>query len=366
MARLLVSLVSVVAAGLVVAGCSQGAPAPGATQAPAASTKAAEPTKALAATPAPTLASPAAASSAPTKKVGFPEKNRPITLIVPFPAGGPLDVGARIIAPAMEKELGTSVQIVNKAGASGQVGTTELVRSKPDGYTLGVITQPATAVTYIDPEAKAVYTRKDFQPVAMYTADPYAIGVKSDGPYKTLKDLLDAAKARPGELKVATAGLLSPTHFTVLMLQQAAEVEFSRVHFDGAAPAATALLGGHVDSAHLMGTGFAAHVNSGAVRLLGLIDNQESSFFPGVKTLREQGYDVYLSSNTGLAAPAGTPKEVVDILSGAVKRALDSDEVKNKMKELTYAPRYVDSAQYATYYEEAETAAAKLLPLIRK
>ena len=127
--------------------------------------------------------------------VDFPAKGRTITVLVPFPAGGATDIATRMVAETMKSELGTSIQVVNKPGASSQVGMTELARAKADGYTLSASPLPAVILTYLDPDRKAIYTSKSFQPLANVIVPPVVVSVKADSPYRTLQDLVAAAKA---------------------------------------------------------------------------------------------------------------------------------------------------------------------------
>lgn len=152
----------------------------------------------------------------------FADKSRPITHIVAYPPGGGTDVTARLLAPMLEKELGVPVQVVNKPGAGGQVGFTELVRSKPDGYTIGNLILPTVITTYLNPERKAVFSRKSFELLALQDNDPGIIAVKTDGPYKTLKDLIDAAKAKPGSIRTTTSGILSDDHIAAMITEEVA------------------------------------------------------------------------------------------------------------------------------------------------
>jgi len=150
-------------------------------------------------------------------------KGRAISYIVPFDAGGAADLVARAIAPGIEKELGTPVQIVNKPGAGSQVGVTELARSKPDGYTVGVANIPTTITTYLDSERKAIYKRDSFITVAGYAVDPDVLVVKADSPFKSAKDLIEAARTNPEKIKIASAsGKLSPPHMGILLMEKAA------------------------------------------------------------------------------------------------------------------------------------------------
>lgn len=363
-------LVVVVVAGQLVAGCAPSAPPPTPTKAAVAPTKAAEPTKpvepAKAAEPtkAP-AASPTKAAASAFKKVDWPEKGKIITIIVPFGAGA-ADSQARIMAAFLEKELGVPVQVVNKPGAAAQTGLTELAKSKPDGYTIGLSPLPTAYNTYLDPERKAAYGRRDLVQVANQVVDPQAIGVKADSPYKSLKDLLEAAKARQGQFKAATAGLLGNDHLGILLLGQTAGVKLNPVHFDGGGAAVTALLGGHVDvGVHTIGA-FAPSAKSEKVRLLAVMDRERSKFFPDVPTLQELGYKGEMGSYRGFSVPAGTPKEVVDMLSAAIKKGSETDDVKKKMDEMMLPQRYMDAAGYTKFWDEFEAQAKPLLEIGRQ
>lgn len=360
--RLLISIAAaMVAVSVLVTGCAQSSPAPIPTKVPAAvPTKAAEPTKTSA---APAAAQPTAALAA--RKVDWPEKGKTITIIVPFGAGA-ADSQARIMAAFLEEELGIPVQVVNKPGAASQTGLTELAKSKPDGYTVGLTPLPTAYNTYLDPERKAAYGRKDLVQVANQVVDPEAIGVRADSPYKTLKDLLDAAKARPGELKAATAGLLGNDHLGILLIGQTAGVKLNPVHFDGGGAAVTALLGGHVDlGVHTIGA-FAPSAKGKKARLLAVMDRERSKFFPDVPTMDELGYKGQMGSYRGFSVPAGTPKEIVDILSAAIRKGSETEGVKKKMDEMMLPQRYMDAAEYTRYWDEFEAQAKPLLEIARK
>ena len=355
---------AIVAASLTLAGCSQAAPAPAPTSAPAAPTKAAEPAKAAA--PAPTVAAPGP-TVAPAKKVTFPEKGKPITLLVHWAAGGSSDLGARLLAAGMEKELGTTVEVVNKPGAGGQIGYTALTQAKPDGYTIGSTNYPSAIITYLDPDRKASYSRKDFALLALHVVDPGIIAVKADSPYKSLKDVIDAAKANPKKIRASTTGLQSDEHFAILQLQKMTGAQFAIVHFaEGIAKAKAAFLGGHVDV--LVGNvgDTPELLKAGEIRVLGVMDPEESKFLPGVKTFEAQGYKLNNSSSRGFSAPGGTPKEIVETLSAAMKKVIASEEHQKKMAEMALTVRYMDPAKYEAYWDEYENMFRELLPLTKE
>lgn len=336
-----------------VAGCTQSAATATPTKAAAVSTAAAAPAE-------PTVASA-------SKKVDWPERGKTITItiIVPFGAGA-ADSQARIMAAFLEKELGVPVQVVNKPGAAAQTGLTELAKSKPDGYTIGLSPLPTAYNTYLDPERKAAYGRRDLAQVANQVVDPQAIGVRADSPYKTFKDFLDAAKAQQGQFKAATAGLLGNDHLGILLLGQTAGVKLNPVHFDGGGAAVTALLGGHVDvGVHTIGA-FAPSAKSEKVRLLAVMDRERSKFFPDVPTLQELGYKGEMGSYRGFSVPAGTPKEVVDILSAAIKKGSETQDVRKKMDEMMLPQRYMDAAEYMKFWDEFEAQVKPLLEIGRQ
>jgi tripartite-type tricarboxylate transporter receptor subunit TctC len=280
---------------------------------------------------------------------------------VPWSAGGSLDLSARLLAAEMEKILETQIQVVNKPGASGQVGTTQIALAKPDGYTFGVTSVPSTSTIYLDPDRKAAFSRKDLAPLARYTSDPMTIGVPTDSKYKTVKDLIDAAKARPEGIKVGCSGILSAMHLSILMFEKETGTKFAVVQFDGGAPAMTAMVGGHLDVVFdVIGT-MASQIKAGQVRLLGVMDKDPSKFLPEVKTLESEGVKLYMGTSRAYSAPAGTPKEVVDILSAAIKKATESEALRKKLEDMYTTPAYLDAAHFAAYWDDLD---ARVKPLI--
>lgn len=169
---------------------------------------------------------------------------KPVSLMVAYPPGGSTDVGARIVASIAEKDLGQPLVVLNKAGAGGQVGWTELAKQKPDGYYIGFINLPALNTVILDLDRKATFDIGSFTPIINQVLDPGVIYVKPDSPYRSLKDIIDDARKHPGEVKAGTTGILGDDHLAILMLEDAAKVKFRIVHFDGDSPQLTALLGG--------------------------------------------------------------------------------------------------------------------------
>src|SRR4029450_2305476 len=278
----------------------------------------------IAAAAATAIASPAIAQNYP---------RRAVQLIVAFPAGGSTDVGARILAAIAEKDCGKPITVVNKAGAGGQIGFTEIARARPDGYTLGFLNLPGMNTITLDPERKAAFTIDSFIPIVNQVLDPGFIWVKGDSPYRTLADLVDAAKKNPGKISACTTGILSDDHLAILMVQEAAKCEFRIVHFDGGAQQITGVLGGHVDVAFdNVGGGFKS-VLSGECRGLCGTDNERSKFLPQVPTTKELGFPTVISSSTrGVGAPKGVPADVIKVIETSFLKAINSPEMKEKME----------------------------------
>ncbi len=275
-------------------------------------------------------------------------------------------MGARLLAPFLEKELSATVEVVNKPGAGSQIGVTELSRAKPDGYTIGFTHLPATIAVYLDPERQAAFTRASLQPIAMYVVDPNAIAVKGDSPYRSLKDLVDAAKATPGKVTVGDSGILSDGHITTLLLQQLTGSRFAVVHGAGGAKGIADLLGGHTlaQNVNLSGSNIAL-AKSGEIRLLGIFDNEASPNYPGVTTAASQGYAISVATSRAISAPAGTPKEVVTTLSNAIKRAMAAPEFTAKAAASGLSLRYLDPGQLETYWTDLEVRVKPLIDLAK-
>jgi tripartite-type tricarboxylate transporter receptor subunit TctC len=309
------------------------------------------------------LALALAAVTSETSAQDFPAKGKPITLVVPYAAGGVTDVTARLMATGLEKELGATVQVANKPGAASQLALTELTRAAPDGYTLSYAVLPTVTTHYLDPTRAAVYTRANFQPIAMHHLTWMMLAVKTESPYKTLKELVEAARAKPEGIRISDSGLMAVPHTQVVMLELVTGVRFASVHFTGGAPSVTALLGGHVEALAGSTADSLAHKKTGQFRVLGVAAEQPDPSMPDVPTMKSLGYDVVAASAAGILAPAGTPKPVVDKLTRAMKAVIESPEHQAKMKELGIGTFYRDPEGYTKYWIDTET---RMRPLMEK
>ena len=297
----------------------------------------------------------------------FPKKGKSIDLIVAFGSGGAVDTAARLVQPILEKELGTNVEVINKPGAGGQIGYTALTSAKPDGYTIGATGSPSVVVSPLDPSRGAKYSRSSFQPLGRQVIDPTVIAVQPDSPYKTLKELLEAVKAKPKSLTASTTGLQTGEHFAMAQIQEATGSEFAPVHFsEGASQATTAFLGKHVDVLVANVSDVTDLTKQGKARVLGVMTGERAPSLPDVPTFKESGYDLVAGTVRGYSAPAGLPDDVAKKLEAALQKAIEDPAVKEKMAALGLQTSYLSGADYEKFWAGQEEDFKKVLPLVQK
>jgi tripartite-type tricarboxylate transporter receptor subunit TctC len=301
----------------------------------------------------------AAVTGAASAQQDFP--NKPIQMMVAFPPGGSTDIAARIVASIAEKALGQPIVVVNRGGAGGQIGWTELVRQKPDGYYIGFINLPATNTVILDPERKAIFTEKDFTPIINQVLDPGVIWVRADSPYKTVQDLIDAAKKSPNTIRTATTGILSDDHLAILMTEEAAPgAKFRLVHLDGGATQFKEIMAGNIDVAYDNVGSIVKRVQSGEVRGLAVLDDVRSKFLPDVPTMKELGFPTVISSSTrGIAGPKGMPAPLLTKLRDVLKKAMEDPEHIKKLEEQGIAVKVMIGDEYDKYFADTHAKAKK-------
>jgi len=284
----------------------------------------------------------------PVKAADFPAK--PITLIVPWVAGGSTDSCMRVLAENSAKFLGQPVIVENKPGGGGTVGPATMVAtSKPDGYTLsqiplGVFRLPHTMKTTWDP-------LKDFTYIIQLTGYTYGIVVKKDAPWKDLKELLAFAKANPGKVTYATPGVGVMQHVTMEKLAKKEGIKWIHVPCKGGIEVITATMGGHV----MVGaetSGWAPQVESGDLRLLAVWTEGRAKKWPDVPTLKELGYGIVASSPFGIAGPKGMDPKVIKTLHDGFKKAMDEPSFKAILDKFYMVPAYKNHEDYTKYTEE--------------
>lgn len=297
----------------------------------------------------------------------FPQRGKSIDLVVAFASGGAVDTAARLVQPILEEELGTNVEVINKPGAGGQIGYTELTSSKPDGYTIGATGSPSVVVSPLDESRGATYTRESFQPLGRQVIDPAVIAVQPDSPYKTLAELLEAAKADPKAMTASTTGLQGGEHFALAQIEEATGAAFAPVHFsEGASQATTAFLGKHVDVLVANVSDVTDLVKQGKTRVLGVMTTERAPSLPDVPTFEEEGFDVEAGTVRGYSAPAGLPEDVAEKLEAALKKAIEDPEVVQKMEDLGLQTDYLSAQDYTDFWAQQEADFKEVLPLVQE
>ena len=293
------------------------------------------------------LALPLAAAAA------YPE--RPINLIVAYSPGGGTDLVARAIAPYIEKYLGNNARFViqNKPGAGGEIGFAALANAAPDGYTIGFINTPN--VITIPIERKAQYTPDRFELLGNIVDDPDNFSVHSDSPVKSLKDLAELARKRPGEITVGTTGVGSDDHLAMLLFEKMAGVKMNHIPMKGAADVKTGIVSKQIDVAAMnIGEALQAAAGGAPMRQLGTMSLARSSLSPNLPTFAEQGYKFEMASLRGMAAPKGLPPEIKAALVKAIERAANDPEFQQKAVQY-YAPlRYLGPAEFERVFRQID------------
>jgi putative tricarboxylic transport membrane protein len=292
---------------------------------------------------------------------------KPITIQIPYPAGGSSDVGARIVASIAEKQISQPIVVVNKPGAGGQVGWTELARQKPDGYYLGGINLPHLLSAALDPERKAVFKPEDIVPIISQALDPTTISVRPDSPWKTLKDLIDDAKKRPEQIAAGIVGYLQDDEIGYLQFADAAGLKMRLVYFDGAAPAITALLGKHVDVLFCTVADNFSQWKAGRIRMLTIMDKERTKFYPDLPTTAELGFPTVLSASTrGIAGPKGIPGPIIKKIEQIFQKAMMSKEHMEKLESAGMPVKIMLAEEFGKYYWESYKVAKKWVDYVRK
>jgi tripartite-type tricarboxylate transporter receptor subunit TctC len=260
----------------------------------------------------------------------YPE--RPIRLISPFPPGGTVDVNARLLAPAVSKSIGQQIVVDNRAGASGIIGTAEAARAKPDGYTLILNTTPMVTNTLM--YAKVPYNvLTDFEAISILTTTPSFLSVHPSVPARSVRELLQLAKSRPGALNYAGAGVGTNPHIAGELFNYLGKVNIQAVQFKGGGPALIAAISGEVGVAFSGIAGAVGFVQSGRLRALGVTSLKPVAALPGVPTIADSGLPGYeFVAWFVLAAPKGTPREIIHALNDHFRKAMTFPETIRRLE----------------------------------
>jgi tripartite-type tricarboxylate transporter receptor subunit TctC len=279
----------------------------------------------------------------------YPE--RPIEMIVAYSPGGGTDTVARTLASFVEKYLGdgATITIVNKPGAGGEIGFTELAKAKPDGYTIGFINTPNILTIPISRETR--YSMDEIQAVANVVYDPGAFNVLPTSPFKNLDELVAYAKEHPRAVTYGTTGIGGDDHLAALEFSRQAGIEMTHVPFSGSGDVRAAVLGGHISMASTNISEVIALVDEGQLITFGQMSNERWPGAPDVPTFKEQGYDVIMGSDRGIGAPAGIPEEALNALQEAISKAVKDPEFLEAATKQNLALNYQNADEFQAHLD---------------
>lgn len=298
-----------------------------------------------------------ASACAMAQGAAAPYPSRPLELTVPFGAGGTTDAVSRRLASLLEKELGQPVVVINKPGAQGTIQPTHLAKAKPDGYTLGVLT--FAPMTYTNQLMNVAYTRDDFTYLAAFGTPSWGIVVPAESPIKNLDELVAAAK-KPNGVTFSTSG--APNNIPLVRLAGMSGGRFEQVLYRSGMEAVAAVAGKHVDLTLQNPPDFAAMVKAGTLRVIASVNDRRLIDFPAVPTMREQGYDIFLSGLLGVAAPKGLPEDVREKLERAILKAANHPDYIAFIEGLHgMQSKPLDGAHYRKAIDEGYAGYSKLI-----
>jgi len=278
---------------------------------------------------------------------------RPINIVAPFPPGGQADLMARPTAAAMEKILKSPVVVVNKTGAAGAVGMAFVANSKPDGYTLLMALSSISVIPEADKlfDRKPAYTMDQLIPIALVSADPTILVCRAERPWKSVKELVEDAKKRPDGISYSSSGIYGTLHMAMEMLIHSAGIKLKHVPYGGAAPALTALLGGHVDCMAAGPAVVLPHIKAGKLRALAGWGEKRIAVLPELPTLKELGYDAEFYIWAGMFAPKGTPEPIMKKLRDTVRAAMQEPDFKAALDKMETPIAYLDAPEFQKFWD---------------
>ncbi|MCC6889042.1 MAG: tripartite tricarboxylate transporter substrate binding protein [Hyphomicrobiales bacterium] len=286
--------------------------------------------------------------------------NRPITIIVNFGAGGSTDTAVRLLAQVAEKELGVPLIIANKTGGGGTVGAAELAKAKPDGYVIGTVT--SAPMTVLPAMHRVSYDPfKNFAFISGFARYPYGIYARTNSPLKSIKDVVEAARKSPGKITYGATSVGSALGLKFVELKE--NITLRYVPVQSGQETTSLLVGGHTDLA--IGTAVFQFIESGDVNVLAVVTEDRWPALPKVPTMKELGYDIDITGWMDLAAPAGVPKERLEILYKAFKVASENPKFKATLKNLNLSAPFVTGEEIRKIYERSATAWKPLLEALK-
>jgi tripartite-type tricarboxylate transporter receptor subunit TctC len=296
---------------------------------------------------------------ASAQEVAYPKRGN-IEITVLFPAGSSADVTARLLAQGIAKNLGANVMVVNRPGAGGAIGYKYVASQKPDGYSL-VWNSNSISTTYHS--GQLAFDYRAFDPVARVLIESPVLAVRGDARWKTLADLINDAKSRPGKITVANSGVGSHTHITSVALFKTAGVDVLDVPYS-AAQIVPSLLGGHVDAMVQLPGALAGHVQNGAVRILAAVTQKRDAALPDAPTAQEQGVEVALDAWRGITVPKGTPRTIIAALEAAIRATCESADFIQGSDKLFVRPAFLPAQEFGELMANEDTQLARIMQSI--
>ncbi|HGX0742626.1 TPA: tripartite tricarboxylate transporter substrate-binding protein [Escherichia coli] len=285
----------------------------------------------------------AALSIAPVQAASWPTKQ--IELVVPYAAGGGTDLVARAFADAAKNHLPVSIGVINKPGGGGAIGLSEIAAARPGGYKIGLGTVELTTLPSL---GMVRFKTSDFKPIARLNADPAAITVRADAPWNSYEEFMTYAKANPGKVRIGNSGTGAIWHLAAAALEDKTGAKFSHVPYDGAAPAITGLLGGHIEAVSVSPGEVINHVKGGKLKTLVVMADERMKTMPDVPTLKEKGVDLSIGTWRGLIVSQKTPQDVVDVLAKAAKETAEEPAFQDALQKLNLNYAWLDAASFQT------------------
>ena len=277
----------------------------------------------------------------------YPTKQ--IEVIVPYSAGGGTDLVTRAFAETAKKFLPKPMGVVNKTGGAGAVGLTEISTARPDGYKIGMGTVEIAMLPHL---GLAQFNVDDFTPIARLNAEPSAISVKADAPWNTYEEFIAYAKANPGKVRIGNSGTGAIWHLAAEALADKTGAKFNHIPYDGANPAVTALLGGHIEAVTVSPPEVVNHVAAGNIRLLAVMSDKRAQGFDKVPTLKEKGVDLSVMTWRGIVVPKKTPADVITALRTAAKKTTDDVQFKEALTKMNLTHAYLDGPEFKVVMDQ--------------
>ncbi|MCZ8293358.1 MAG: tripartite tricarboxylate transporter substrate binding protein [Hylemonella sp.] len=292
--------------------------------------------------------------------------SKPVTMLVPFPPGGVADTVGRPVAEAMGRALGQTMIVENKGGAGGGIGMAQVAKSRADGYNVLMSLSSVVVLPEADKVLKRnpLYTLDQLKPVARFTADPTALVVRADSPWKTYKDFIAHVKARPGQTTFGSSGNYGTMHVPMEQLKAATGTFMLHVPYTGAGPAVMALLAGQIDALSTGPSSVMQHVRAGKLRVLAHWGEGRLAALPEVPSFKELGVPISYSQWSGLFVPAGTPEAVVTRLRQAAKAASEDARAKQSLQAAGTSFMYQDAPEFERFVQTDAKAMAALVQRI--